>query len=325
LAFFLLEGSQVSEGNMSSKVQLHTGSSYTQLDKGALDYSELPLVESARYKNIEFNSKSAIYKEFYDSLNKNGFCILDLGLSENLIDQANNDIKNAIDSNTIKLNSKAYHYNESPRIVEAWKFSNAIMDISTNDSLLRFLKFAYESDPIPFSTINFVKGTEQPLHSDEFHFGTIPHRFLTGCWIALEDIDPNSGPLSLVVGSHRLPLFSFEKLGIGIPRNEAEFKKSYTLYEDWVRETVEKEKLEIVTPILKKGQCLIWLSNTLHGSYQIRDKSLTRKSLVVHFHYERCKKVFYPSYSNLETGKLVKRPLAGLDIRRQIPQSGEPI
>ena len=98
--------------------------------------------------------------------------------------------------------------------------TNQLKKIATLDTITNFLKEAYKSEPIPFSTINFVKGTEQPLHSDEFHFGSIPHRYLSGCWIALEDIDSDSGPLSIAVKSHKLPIFSFEMLNINVPKSE---------------------------------------------------------------------------------------------------------
>jgi hypothetical protein len=89
------------------------------------------------------------------------------------------------------------------------------------------------------------------------------------------------------------------------------------MYEDWVRGQIEKNNLKIVTPKLKKGQCLVWLSNVLHGSYEIKDRSLSRKSLVVHYHYEACKKIFFPSYSNLEKKRFVPRQLNDLDIRKK--------
>ena len=145
----------------------------------------------------------------------------------------------------------------------------------------------------------------------------MPHGYLTGVWIALEDIHPDSGPLSIAAKSHRLPLFSFERINLPIPKSEKEFKEYYTMYEDWVREMIDTNDLEIVTPKLNKGQCLIWLSNLLHGSFKIRDRSLSRKSLVVHFHYKRCDKIFYPSHSNLEEEKFVPRNIKDLDIRNK--------
>ena len=275
----------------------------------------IPFVESPFYGKLAKKNTTNKFSTQTDKLNVDGYCIIDLNLSDDLIAEANQDIAEAVRKNSYKKNSDAYHYNDSPRIVEAWKYSEAIKDIATNKKLCDFLKYTYNSDPIPFSTINFLKGTEQPLHSDEFHFGSIPHKYLTGCWIALEDIDEDSGPISIAVGSHKYPLFSFEMIGLDIPKNEKEFKAAYTIYENWVMEIIEAKETQIVTPKMKKGECLVWLSNTLHGSYQIRNKELTRKSLVVHFHYDKCEKIFYPSYSNLEKGKYIPRSLKNLDIR----------
>jgi len=273
----------------------------------------IPFVESPfLYKMID---KSEEYSDLILQLNKEGYCCFDPEIDSEVLDQANADIDKAIKNQNFKKNSDAYHYNDSPRIVEAWKYSEAIKKIATNQKLLSFLENAYQSDPIPFSTINFLKGTEQPLHSDEFHFGSIPHRYLTGVWVALEDIDPDSGPLSIAVGSHKMPIFSFEMLNIEIPKNEKQFKEAYTIYEGWVREYIKCQDLKIVTPELKKGQCIVWLSNTLHGSYDIKNDSLSRKSMAIHFHYEKCEKIFFPSYSNIEKGKFIPRSLSSLDIR----------
>lgn len=274
----------------------------------------LPYIESLDYKIL--SNRDDKLSMAMNSLNEDGYCIIDLDIDE-LIDEANEDIEDIVKKKSFKTNSAAYHYNESPRIVEGWKSSSAIKKIATDIKIQSFLKLAYKSEPIPFSTINFLKGTEQPLHSDEFHFGSIPHRYLTGCWIALEDIDKDSGPLSLAAKSHRMPIFSFEMLNIKTPTSEKDFKVAYTMYEEWAREQIKENNFKIITPVLKKGQCLIWLSNLLHGSYEIKNRNLTRKSLVVHYHYEACQKIFYPSYSNLEKKRFIPRSLNNLDIRKQ--------
>ena len=62
-------------------------------------------------------------------------------------------------------------------------------------------------------------------------------------------------------------------IGLPIPKSETEFKQFYTIYEDWVRKILEANDVEIIIPKVKKGQCLIWLSNTLHGSFEIKNKS----------------------------------------------------
>ena len=222
------------------------------------------------YNNLKKKYTNSNFQNISDQLNEDGYAIIDLKLSKDIILSANNDIDKSIKEKYFKKNSPAFHYNENPRIVEAWKSSSAIKSIATNKTIIDILRYCYQSEPIPMSTINFLKGTEQPLHSDEFHYGSIPHRYLTGCWIALEDIHPDSGPLVIAKKSHKLPIFSLEQINVKIPKTEKEFKLTYTIYEEWVKEIIESNGLEIVTPRLNAGECLIWLSNTLHGAYKIK-------------------------------------------------------
>ena len=272
-----------------------------------------PFVNSPFYDSLKNDKYHEEFSQYTDKLNEDGYVVIDLNISNELIDKANADIEAKVKKNEIKLNSNAYHYNKSPRIVEAWKFSNAIKEIVNNKKLLDVLEYCYQSKPIPFSTINFLNGTEQPLHSDEIHFGSIPHGYLTGCWIALEDIHKDSGPLAIAEKSHNLPLFSYECIGLGIPKSETEFKQHYTIYEEWVKKLIESKKLIIKEIPIKKGECIIWLSNTLHGAFEIKNKQLSRKSMAIHFNYEKSEKAFYPSYSNLEKGKYVYRSLDNIN------------
>lgn len=275
-----------------------------------------PFVVSPFYKSLSKNFKNPKYSHLVDKLNQDGYCIYNPMIDEALIDKANNDLQTIVESKQFKTNAAEYHYNDSPRIVEAWKDSKSIKSLATNKNILELLTYAYNSRAIPFSTINFLKGTEQPLHSDEFHFGSIPHGYLTGVWLALEDIHPDSGPLSIVEKSHKLPLFSFEMIGLDVPKSKNQLKEFNAVYEDWVRQIIIDNDLKVLTPKLKKGECLIWLSNTLHGSFEITNKELTRKSLVTHFHYEACEQIFFPSYSNIEKGNYIPRSLNGLDITK---------
>src|SRR5262245_1948564 len=59
----------------------------------------------------------------------------------------------------------------------------------------------------PFAAINFMKGSRQHLHQDMGVFHIYPWNYLIGAWIACEDIAPDSGPLVVYPGSHRVPFF----------------------------------------------------------------------------------------------------------------------
>ena len=103
----------------------------TKIPIETFSYSdELPFVEAPTYKEYRFDEKDEKYKKYSDELNKNSFCIVDLELEKNLIDQVNQDIDEAIRKNSIRLNSRAYHYNENPRIVEIINFNLAFITLN---------------------------------------------------------------------------------------------------------------------------------------------------------------------------------------------------
>ena len=52
-----------------------------------------------------------------------GYVVIKLNNSEDLIDSINFDVEKLLDSGDFRTNSKIYSYNNSPRIVEAWKHS----------------------------------------------------------------------------------------------------------------------------------------------------------------------------------------------------------
>ena len=49
--------------------------------------------------------------------------------------------------------------------------------------------------------------------------------------------------------------------------------------------------------IIKKGEIIIWDANLLHGAFKIKNKKLTRKSLVFHYHFAGCERYYNPIYS----------------------------
>ena len=48
--------------------------------------------------------------------------------------------------------------------------SKTIKELALNKKILTLLNFLYRKKPVPINTINFIKGSDQPLHSDYIHF-----------------------------------------------------------------------------------------------------------------------------------------------------------
>lgn len=251
--------------------------------------------------NFEFTLEK---KQFFD---EEGFYIFNIN-DDDLIDQVNADVENLIQTDSVKKNSKIYSYNNAPRIVESWKFSENCRNLSKHPSVFSALAFLYDAQPRPFSTINFIRSTNQPLHSDYVHFGTFPELRLAGTWIALEDINPDSGPLSIVPKSHRLPTFDYQAdLGLQIPKSMGDLKVNYELYESWIVERLANLGLDTYTPPLKKGDCIVWAANLIHGSPNCINNNLSRKSQVTHWDFVDVEFHYNPNFSDRTKNKFVKR------------------
>ena len=227
----------------------------------------------------------------------NGYVVVDLNLKNNFIQKILKDIDKKLNEGKIKKNPEIYHYNESPRIVEAWKFSHEIAELAHNKKIIKLLNFLYEKKPIPISTLNFIKGTEQPMHSDYMHFASLPERYLAGAWVALEDTNKLNGPLTVVPKSHLLPITDFNILGCKKPDSIDSLEKNYRIYESFVKKIIKAKKLKLKEIHVSKGHAIIWAANLLHGGTKMLNKKLTRKSQVIHYHFSDCQRYYNPGFS----------------------------
>ncbi|HEY8971287.1 MAG TPA: phytanoyl-CoA dioxygenase family protein, partial [Puia sp.] len=110
-----------------------------------------------------------------------------------------------------------------------------------------------------------------------------PLGYLIAVWIALEDTSPDNGPLFYYPGSHRLPYL------LNSDFNEGETSlllgnKDYIDYEDRIEEQIKQQSLQPEVFLAKKGDILIWHANLIHGGMPVKDHSLTRRSMVIHYY-----------------------------------------
>jgi len=262
----------------------------------------VPMIDSPfvkRYLSRLPLSSKKLCEEFYN----NGYIIIDLNLPDDLFKEINTDVQKTLDSGSADIQAEHYEYSESPRVFQGWKNSEAIKSLACYPKILDTLEVLYNRKAFPFSTINFTKGAQQPFHSDSIHFQTMPHGWIVGCWVALEDIDISSGPLKIIPGSHKNKYWSYQDLGIPHPDSlENGEKICYRMYENFIEDLIKENQFKTKTLPLKKGQCVIWASELLHGSAEITDQAKTRKSQAIHYSFGGCTRYFHPMFSNLETG-----------------------
>jgi ectoine hydroxylase-related dioxygenase (phytanoyl-CoA dioxygenase family) len=275
-------------------------------DKNALT---LPWTESPFfYDLLESSNLTDEERQMAINFHEKGYLIIDLELTDEFLGEVINDMYGAIKRDSVKLQAEFYTYSDSPRIFEEWRNSDNIKDLCLNPKLIKTLEFLYNKEAFPFSTINFIKGSNQPLHSDTIHFHTIPQLWMSGVWVALEDTTTENGTLNIVPGSHKWGVYDYQSLGLPHPDEyEDGEKNNYRIYEDLIRGLVEAHNVDVVPVPLKKGQALIWAANLLHGGMQIVDENSTRLTQAIHYFYKDCTKYYHPMFSNVYEGNYAKK------------------
>lgn len=193
----------------------------------------------------------------------------------------------------------ASYYRGSTRIQDAWLFNDAVKAIATAPKVLALLNILYQREPIPFQTLNFSVGSQQRTHSDTIHFHSVPARFMCGVWVALEDVDSYNGPLHYYPGSHKVPIFDFQDLGLSSGH------QNYFIYENFIKYLILFLKIKKIEVCLRKGQAIIWAANLLHGGSPILDFSRTRHTQVTHYFFSDCM-YYVPMLSNARQKTLHK-------------------
>lgn len=260
------------------------------------------LLENSNLDEESYN----LCKQFYEE----GYIVLDLNLEDSFVDLLKEKVLKNLEN--IKTQEDGYHYSDSPRLFEAWKTIPEVAKLASNKKILEILSLLYNRTPYPFQTINFIKGSNQPLHSDFIHFGSIPFGWVAASWVALEDVDENNGTLAFCPKSHFEPFVDFVSLNLDVPKYGEQFEK-YSIYEEYIK-NLANEKYETRIFTAKKGQCLIWAANLLHGGIPIIDKNRTRWSQATHYYFDNCRKYYSPMFSDPYNNLYAEKDLKNKNI-----------
>lgn len=139
---------------------------------------------------------------------------------------------------------------------------------------------------VAIQSLYFEWGSQQVLHRDPVVVPTGAPGHLLAAWIAIEDIDPGSGALRYVPGSHRLPYYEFapgQYMFDAATMGEREIREATA----WFEERMAERGLEPVLFTPNKGEVLLWHASLHHGGGPVTDERLTRKSMVVHYSTRR--------------------------------------
>ncbi|WP_027584643.1 phytanoyl-CoA dioxygenase family protein [Bradyrhizobium sp. Ai1a-2] len=175
-----------------------------------------------------------------------------------------------------------------------------LLELARNERVTAFLRWAFDDDPIVFGSLNFERGTTQEAHIDAIFFWPEPSYSMAGCWVALEDIHPDSGPLFYVPASHTWPFYRSDDIVKARPaldqqrtaarsldfpadkRSKVVAELGHTWTEDF-RALERSYRSERPALNLRAGDVVFWHSLLAHGGSPRINPKLSRRSAVFHF------------------------------------------
>jgi hypothetical protein len=272
----------------------HPASALERARKHRHVWPEAPYVETADLEgHLARHGADERACAFARELAETGLGRIDLGeMGRTLCDQVVADMERAFADPDIY------------RVQDAWLKVDSVRRLATLPAIVDLLSLVYGRPAFPFQTLNFRRGSQQNLHSDAMHFHAEPALFMCGVWIALEDVTADSGPLTYVPGSHKLPVMTMRGAGVDSARpTSADYERAY---EPALSRALQDSGLAQAQVMPRKGEAVVWAANLAHGGAPILNPEATRRSLVAHFYFADC--LYYtPVHSDVEGGRLAVR------------------
>jgi len=226
-------------------------------------------ISSKRYKEMEQHIKEKYdFESLRNSFIQKGFVTFKPDIPEETLAKASEFTNNPQQSG----------HDHQDRFVDI----PAVREVALNYDILAMLAVLHGHDPYPFQTLNFIKSSQARTHSDYIHFAAHPVALMSAAWVALMDINPDSGPVFYYEGSHKLPPFNMQDFGLD---DRSKHPLNYAKYQDIMTATMKKLGFEYREAMLKRGEVFIWSSNLIHGGPPAKDPNLLRLSQVTHYFF----------------------------------------
>lgn len=205
-----------------------------------------------------------------------GFCVLHEQLPSRIVEDFRIELAAAIDRGDL-----TYRAGSSDRIHGAHQKMPSARAAWLYPPVLQFLEEYFKDTPCACQTLTYVNGSEQNAHQDSIHLTPYPSGFMCGVWIALEDVQENSGELFVYPGSHRTGSLRAGPLGLHKVVNED--YSHYATFDRAIMDLVESHGYERLIYRPKAGQILVWHENLIHGGSSRLNHERTRLSVVSHY------------------------------------------
>lgn len=219
-----------------------------------------------------------------EALIEEGFAVIEGAQDHALIDQAVRDYEAFLDQHAEEASLNRDEAGRQFRLANLHLASAAAMRLAKAPDLMRILDFLFGREAAVHTSLTFQYSTMQQLHRDSPYFHTFPESQFIGVWTALQEIHPDSGPLSYVPGSHRAAIDQWEIYNHYRATATSDDAARWSALGEYQRRIVEVA--QAIGPrrnaVLRKGDVAMWHPQLIHGGSPAVDPSLKRHSMVVH-------------------------------------------
>ena len=254
------------------------------IDSADFPYDDAPIIAwfdrpDAESHIAEIMTRHGLPAKYADHLRhfvREGYIVLDDFVPKDWCDRINDDLDSLIGSGVLRY--------ESPgeRVEKLFEHSAAARGLWAHPEILQVLSAIYDDVALPCQTLNFIHGSQQDVHQDLVHLTPFPAGMMCGVWVALEDIHPDSGPLVVYPGSHRLPRLYTRTVPVDKVCDN-KWRNFVDRYSPRLMQLIEQAGLKPIYYTPKAGSVLIWHETLAHGGSQRKSDHITRKSMVSHY------------------------------------------
>jgi hypothetical protein len=162
-----------------------------------------------------------------------------------------------------------------------------LKEIALYPPLMRHLKDLIGEPMMLHLCLTGWQSSERDWHQDDYLNPEYVNSWYSAVWMALDDVDPDSGPFEYIPGSHQWPLLRREKVRALLPVSEI-------LRRDWAKRTerfvvpaieaeINRRDAKACQFIGKRGDVLIWHGRLLHRGSKPKRPGTVRKGLICHY------------------------------------------
>ncbi len=294
-----------------------------------INLANLPSSKPIGPKAEQWLGDNSVSQDLKDAWINDGFSILRGAYSPEEIARYNSIVTQA--RSTLDDGKDEYGYGD--RIGQLHQKHPELLNLASAPSIINFIKWAFNDDPVVFGSLNFDKGTQQDAHIDAIFFWPEPCYSMCGCWIALEDIHLDAGPLFYVPKSHTWPFYHSQDVVSSRPdlvaKRNAARNPDFPANERgaivgeigrfWTKDFHKLEKInnsERAPIALRAGDAVFWHSLLAHGGMPRINPALSRKSVVFHYIGKNTKLYTFEQFMLYDKAKLTQQHPQPMNLRQ---------